>query len=281
MRYGEMTAFEERPHSPYYGCADATPLFVVLLDEYERWTGDREARPRARVRGARCARLDRRLRRPAGQRLHLVPAAQREDRPREPVLEGLVGLDLVPRRHAARLPARDVRAPGLRLRRQGSRRPARPAGLEGHCARRAARAGGGGPQAAVQPRLLDRGRGVLRARARRGRPAGRHAGVEQRPPALERYRRQVEGEGGRPAPPRPAPVLRVGRAHAGRGRGALQPDRLPRRHGLALRQLLHRLGAAALRLQGGGGPGRGRDPRRRRVLRGSAARRRSAATSGR
>jgi glycogen debranching enzyme len=40
MRYGEMTAFEERPHSPYFGCADATPLFVVLLDEYERWTGD-------------------------------------------------------------------------------------------------------------------------------------------------------------------------------------------------------------------------------------------------
>jgi glycogen debranching enzyme len=41
MRYGEMTAFEERPHSPYFGSADATPLFVVLLDEYERWTGDR------------------------------------------------------------------------------------------------------------------------------------------------------------------------------------------------------------------------------------------------
>ena len=41
MRYGEMTAFEERPHSPYYGNADATALYVVLLDEYERWTGDR------------------------------------------------------------------------------------------------------------------------------------------------------------------------------------------------------------------------------------------------
>ncbi|HWD46352.1 MAG TPA: glycogen debranching N-terminal domain-containing protein [Actinomycetota bacterium] len=40
LRYGELTAFEERPHSPYYGSADATPLFVVLLDEYERWTGD-------------------------------------------------------------------------------------------------------------------------------------------------------------------------------------------------------------------------------------------------
>jgi glycogen debranching enzyme len=41
MRYGEMTAFEERPHSPYYGSADSTPLYVILLDEYERWTGDR------------------------------------------------------------------------------------------------------------------------------------------------------------------------------------------------------------------------------------------------
>jgi glycogen debranching enzyme len=42
MRYGEMTAFRERPHAPYYGCADATALYVVLLDEYERWTGDRK-----------------------------------------------------------------------------------------------------------------------------------------------------------------------------------------------------------------------------------------------
>jgi glycogen debranching enzyme len=40
MRYGETAAFEEQPHSPYYGNADATPLYVVLLDEYERWTGD-------------------------------------------------------------------------------------------------------------------------------------------------------------------------------------------------------------------------------------------------
>jgi glycogen debranching enzyme len=40
LRYGETAAFEERPHSPYYGTADATPLYVILLDEYERWTGD-------------------------------------------------------------------------------------------------------------------------------------------------------------------------------------------------------------------------------------------------
>src|SRR4029434_10851606 len=36
-----LTAFEERPHSPYFGSADSTPLFLILLDEYERWTGDR------------------------------------------------------------------------------------------------------------------------------------------------------------------------------------------------------------------------------------------------
>ncbi len=42
VRFGELTAFEERPHSPYFGAADATSLFVVLLDEYERWTGDRQ-----------------------------------------------------------------------------------------------------------------------------------------------------------------------------------------------------------------------------------------------
>ena len=53
IRFGELTHFDERPHSPYYGTADATPLFLVLLDEYERWTGDadlvRELEPEARA----------------------------------------------------------------------------------------------------------------------------------------------------------------------------------------------------------------------------------------
>jgi glycogen debranching enzyme len=41
-RWGELTAFEERPQSPYYGSNDVTPLFLILLDEYERWTGDKQ-----------------------------------------------------------------------------------------------------------------------------------------------------------------------------------------------------------------------------------------------
>jgi glycogen debranching enzyme/putative sterol carrier protein len=39
LRFGELTAFEERPHSPYFGAADSTTLWLILLDEYERWSG--------------------------------------------------------------------------------------------------------------------------------------------------------------------------------------------------------------------------------------------------
>ncbi|SCL28856.1 Glycogen debranching enzyme (alpha-1,6-glucosidase) [Micromonospora rhizosphaerae] len=54
LRYGETTGFEDQPHSPYYGSADSTPLFVILLDEYERWTGD-AATVRLLERAARAA----------------------------------------------------------------------------------------------------------------------------------------------------------------------------------------------------------------------------------
>jgi glycogen debranching enzyme len=42
LRFGELTARGERPHSPYFGTADATPLFLILLDEYHRWSDDDE-----------------------------------------------------------------------------------------------------------------------------------------------------------------------------------------------------------------------------------------------
>ncbi|MHB1467641.1 MAG: amylo-alpha-1,6-glucosidase [Solirubrobacteraceae bacterium] len=42
LRFGELTARGDRPHSPYFGTADATPLFLILLDEYHRWSGDDE-----------------------------------------------------------------------------------------------------------------------------------------------------------------------------------------------------------------------------------------------
>jgi glycogen debranching enzyme len=42
LRKGELATLGEAPHTPYYGSHDATPLFLILLDEYERWTGDLE-----------------------------------------------------------------------------------------------------------------------------------------------------------------------------------------------------------------------------------------------
>jgi glycogen debranching enzyme len=39
-RRGEMANCREIPFIPYYGTIDATPLFVVLLAEYVRWTAD-------------------------------------------------------------------------------------------------------------------------------------------------------------------------------------------------------------------------------------------------
>ncbi len=41
VRYGELAHFHEIPHTPYYGTADATALYLVLLHETYRWTADR------------------------------------------------------------------------------------------------------------------------------------------------------------------------------------------------------------------------------------------------
>jgi glycogen debranching enzyme len=42
VRSGELTRLGEKPHSPYYGTADATPLWLILLSEYWRFTGQDE-----------------------------------------------------------------------------------------------------------------------------------------------------------------------------------------------------------------------------------------------
>ncbi len=42
LRSGELSSAGEIPHTPYYGSVDSTPLWLILLGEYERWTADRE-----------------------------------------------------------------------------------------------------------------------------------------------------------------------------------------------------------------------------------------------
>ncbi|HEY3273314.1 MAG TPA: amylo-alpha-1,6-glucosidase [Methanocella sp.] len=40
LRTGELANLNLIPQTPYYGTVDATPLFIILLSEYIRWTGD-------------------------------------------------------------------------------------------------------------------------------------------------------------------------------------------------------------------------------------------------
>ena len=41
LRYGELAHFKVIPHTPYYGTADATPLYLTTLHAAWRATGDR------------------------------------------------------------------------------------------------------------------------------------------------------------------------------------------------------------------------------------------------
>ena len=40
FRQGELARSGAIPHTPYYGSVDATPLFLLVLAQYVRWTGD-------------------------------------------------------------------------------------------------------------------------------------------------------------------------------------------------------------------------------------------------
>jgi glycogen debranching enzyme len=40
IRFGELAHFHRIPHTPYYGTADATPLYLIVLHEAWKWMGD-------------------------------------------------------------------------------------------------------------------------------------------------------------------------------------------------------------------------------------------------
>ena len=142
LRMGELTELGLKPHSPYYGSADSTPLWLILLSEYWRWTRRRRARRRAARQRPGGPRLDRRVRRPRRRRLRRVRDALVAGA-RQPVLARLVRRRPVRRRDDAVPADRDGRDPGLRLRRQDPaggagrravRRPALAARLRGEAA---------------------------------------------------------------------------------------------------------------------------------------------------
>lgn len=54
MRFGELAHFGKVPHTPYYGSADATPLYLIALHETWLWTGDRALIEQHRATAERC-----------------------------------------------------------------------------------------------------------------------------------------------------------------------------------------------------------------------------------
>ena len=272
MRYGEMTAFEERPHSPYYGSADATPLYVVLLDEYERWTGDR--------------RTVRELEHEARAALNWIDEyadllgtgyVWYQRRNEKTGLENQCWKD-----SWDSISYRDGRLPGF---------PRATCELQGYAYDAKLRGARLARLVWKDPDFADR---LEREAADLKRRFNRDFWVEDGEYfalALDTEGKQVDALASNNghllwsgivdqskakavarAPAWSEALLRLGRAHAGGRRSALQPHRLPRRHGLAVRQLVHRVGLAPVRLQGGGSPSRLRHPRRGRFLRRALAR---------
>jgi glycogen debranching enzyme len=56
IRYGELAERRLIPHTPYYGTADATILYLIVLSELFRWTGDRGILERLRETALACLR---------------------------------------------------------------------------------------------------------------------------------------------------------------------------------------------------------------------------------
>ena len=267
LRFGEMTAFEERPHSPYYGSVDATPLYVVLLDEYERWTGDTKL-VRALEHQARAALAW--IDDYADLQGNGYISYQRRNE--QTGLENQCWKD-----SWDSISYRDGRLPGF---------PRATCELQGYAYDAKVRGARLAREIWRDPAFADR---LEKEAAELKRRFNRDFWVEDG----QYYALALEADGSKvdalasnnghllwsgivdkgrakavaAAPHVAGDVLGLGRQDAGRGRSPLQPDRLPRRHRVAVRQLDRRLGPAPLRLQGGGGAHRRRHPRRRRVLR--------------
>jgi glycogen debranching enzyme len=54
LRHGELAFFHEVPFTPYYGTADSTILYLIVLHETWKWTGDRKLLEDLRGAAERC-----------------------------------------------------------------------------------------------------------------------------------------------------------------------------------------------------------------------------------
>ena len=114
LRRGEMARSGEIPHVPYYGSVDATPLWLILLHEAWRWTGDLELVRDLLPHAERALELDRAIRRPRWRWIRRI-LPHLDEGAGQPGLEGFGRRRPLPRWPAARAADRAGRSPGLRV----------------------------------------------------------------------------------------------------------------------------------------------------------------------
>ena len=170
LRYGELAHFKLIPHTPYYGTADATPLYLIPLHAAWRATGDRGL-------------LEQHLHTAEGCLAWIDHYGDRdgdgfqEYQTRSPAgYENMGWKDSgdcrrVRGRHPGERPEGAVRAAGLCLRRLAAHGRDLRRARQPRPRRRAAREGGGAVPA-VQRGVLERRARLLRLRARRRQEAG-------------------------------------------------------------------------------------------------------------
>ena len=234
LRVGRVAA--EGGSFPYYGSVDATLLFLILLSEAYRWTGDVDTVSRLREPAMAALRWMRELgdldgdgfveyhrRAPGG----LESQTWKDSWDSMRFRDGTVATTPVAAAEVQGY-AYDARCRTAEL----ARRVWDDAPLAAQLEREAAEL-----KARFNERLLLRARRrLLRARPRPREAADRLAQLQHRPPAVVGDRRRAARRGHRRAADVGLAQLRLGRPHHVRSRPRLQPDRIPHGHGLAARQ---------------------------------------------
>ena len=75
LRRGELAHFKLIPHTPYYGTADATPLYLITLHTLWTCTGERSLLEQHLATAERCPHLDRYIWRSRRRRISRIPNA--------------------------------------------------------------------------------------------------------------------------------------------------------------------------------------------------------------